>query len=413
MRILFATIGSLGDLHPCLGLALELKARGHSVAVATTEAYRSKVLKLGIEFHSLRPDWDPTDSALISQCGDLKTGPEVLFRKLLLPHLEDTYRDLLVTARDYDLMLAGELVFAAPLVAERLGLRWGSLILSPCSFLSAHDPSLLVNMPQLMRLRRAGWRVNRAALTLGTYLIRHWWKPVRDLRRKEGLTRACAPVTKDKFSSALVLALFPREFAKQQPDWPPRTVQTSFPFYDEEGSRPASPELAHFLAAGDAPVVFTLGSTAVSHPGNFYQASQEAALRLGRRAVLIGTGVPPTHSEQILSLPYTPYAGIFPHAAVVVHQGGAGTTGQALRAGRPQLFVPFGWDQPDNGVRVERAGAGLTITRAQYSADTATAALKRLLSEPGFASRATELGTTIRPQRGIHEACDALEAVDC
>jgi len=32
-RILFSTVGSLGDLHPHIGLALELKRRGHAVTV--------------------------------------------------------------------------------------------------------------------------------------------------------------------------------------------------------------------------------------------------------------------------------------------------------------------------------------------------------------------------------------------
>src|ERR1700722_3571591 len=98
MRILFATIGSLGDLHPCLGLALELKRRGHSVVIASTEAYRSRVLELGIGFRSLRPSWDPTDSELIRQCEDLKSGPEILFRKLILTHLDETYLDLVTAA---------------------------------------------------------------------------------------------------------------------------------------------------------------------------------------------------------------------------------------------------------------------------------------------------------------------------
>src|ERR1700733_8416644 len=147
MRILFASIGSLGDLHPCLALGIELKRRGHSIAIAAEEAYRSRVLALGIAFYSLRPNWDPTDSELIRQCEDLKSGPETLFRRLILPQLEDTYADLLTAVSECDLLLAGELVYAAPLVAEKLGLRWGSIILSPCSFLSAYDPSLLVNMP--------------------------------------------------------------------------------------------------------------------------------------------------------------------------------------------------------------------------------------------------------------------------
>lgn len=409
MRILFATIGSLGDLHPCLGLATELKRRGHSVAIASTEAYRSRVLQLGIKFYSLRPDWDPADSALISQCEDLKTGPEILFRKLILPHLEDTYRDLLAAARDCDLLLAGELVFAAPLVAEKLGLTWCSLILSPCSFLSAHDPSLLVNMPQLIRLRGAGWRVNRAILTLGTHLVLKWWEPVRRLREQEGLRVDCAPLTVDKFSPTLVLALFPSIFAKHQPDWPAATVQTGFPFFEERGLRDEAPELTSFLRAGEAPIVFTLGSTAVSHPGNFYEVSREAALRLGKRAILIGIEATQTNSSQVLAVRYAAYSDVFPHASIIVHQGGSGTTGQSMRAGRPQLFVSFGWDQPDNALRIKRLGAGLTVPRSEYSADTAVTALNSLLSEPHFASQAASIGRRVREQHGIREACDTLE----
>ena len=42
-RILLATIGSLGDLHPCLALALGLRERGHQPVIASTELYRAKV----------------------------------------------------------------------------------------------------------------------------------------------------------------------------------------------------------------------------------------------------------------------------------------------------------------------------------------------------------------------------------
>lgn len=412
MRILFATIGSLGDLHPCLGLGTELKRRGHSVVIASCEAYRSRVLERGLIFRSLRPNLDPTNSELVRQCEDLKSGPETLFRKLILPHLENTYADLLAAANECDLLLAGELVYAAPLVAEKIGLRWGSIILSPCSFLSASDPSVLVNMPHLIRLRAAGARINRAFLNIGIRLTRHWWEPVRRLRLREGLSPDCAPLTRDKFSPTLVLALFPAVFAKQQPDWPSHTVQTSFTFYDGSATSADLPELAAFLGAGEPPIVFTLGSTAVFHPGNFYHASAEATLRLGKRAVMIGAGGLQTGSPQILEIAYAPYSVVFPHASVIVHQGGSGTTGHALRAGRPMLFVPFGWDQPDNAARVERLGAGLSIARKKYSADTAYDMLKRLLNEAHFADRAAALGRALTSQNGIQEACDAVEGLE-
>lgn len=113
----------------------------------------------------------------------------------------------------------------------------------------------------------------------------------------------------------------------------------------------------------------------------------------------------------MLALPYAPYSEIFSKAAAVVHQGGSGTTGQALRAGRPMLIVPFGWDQPDNAARIERLGAGLTLSRREYSPQTAASALRELLENPRFGTRAAEIASQIRLERGLIVACDAVETM--
>lgn len=411
--IVIATIGSLGDLHPCIALALELGQRGHRVIIASTPYYRKKIERLGIEFHPIRPDWDPTDRELIRQCEDLKRGPEVLYRKMILPELRGTYDDLLSIATGADLMIAGELVYAAPLVAETLQMRWVSAILSPFSFFSSRDPSVLVNVPGLIRLRRAGWPVYRTGLNLCRLATRHWSNPVRRLRRELGLRAKCDPVFQDKFSSDLVLALFSRCLAQPQTDWPLQTRQPGFVFFDghsEESALP--PELTAFLGSGEAPIVFTQGSTAVHNPGDFYEISIDAAKRAGRRALLLGVKKPSTYgSAQILALSYAPYSRIFPHAAVIVHQGGSGTTGQALRAGRPMLVVPYGWDQPDNAARVERIRVGLHVPRNVYTVKSATDALQRLLSDSRFAVRAAEIGKRLREEDGLTAACDAIESV--
>ena len=60
-----------------------------------------------------------------------------------LHRLRETYSDLMNAAKDADFMIAGEIVYAARLVAEKLRLRWASSALSPFSFLSAYDPSAI------------------------------------------------------------------------------------------------------------------------------------------------------------------------------------------------------------------------------------------------------------------------------
>jgi len=235
---------------------------------------------------------------------------------------------------------------------------------------------------------------------------------VRQLRRELGLSPGKNALFDDKFSRDLTLALFSPEFAARQPDWPPNTVQPGFVFYDQDEARSSLvPELAAFLAAGEAPIVFTLGSTAVHDPRSFFDESARSAKQLKRRAVfLIGENpLPADLPNESIAVPYAPFSELFPKAAVVVHQGGVGTTAQGLRAGRPTLIMPCGFDQPDNAARVQRLGAGLTLSRDRYNARTAARTLDKLLTTPECAANAARIGLQLRAEDGIGNACDAVE----
>ena len=121
MRIVLSNIGTFGDTNPLIALALELKKRGHVPVMALPEVYRPKIVPLGLEFHTVRPDIDPTDSLLIEMIYDVKKGTETGLRKFLFPVLRQTYDDLLDAATKpvrADLLLLGELNYAGPLVAE-------------------------------------------------------------------------------------------------------------------------------------------------------------------------------------------------------------------------------------------------------------------------------------------------------
>ncbi|MGZ5151032.1 MAG: glycosyltransferase, partial [Burkholderiales bacterium] len=55
-RIVFATFGSLGDLHPYLAIALELRRRGHLPLIVTTDVHRAAVESEDIDFAPMRPN---------------------------------------------------------------------------------------------------------------------------------------------------------------------------------------------------------------------------------------------------------------------------------------------------------------------------------------------------------------------
>jgi UDP:flavonoid glycosyltransferase YjiC (YdhE family) len=416
-RVVLATHGTLGDVHPYLAIAVELQKRGHHPIIATSEFYRPNIEAEGVAFHALRPDVPAGDRELHRRFTDPKRGLERIIREFMLPRLGETYDDLLAVVQadgGADLLVSQILIFAAPLIAEKTGIRWISTELQPGAFLSAYDPPVLAPLPQLAKLRGAGVLFHRALFGLAKLTARSWSEPVRRLRRALELPPGKNPLFEGRHSPHLVLALFSGIIGAPQPDWPPNTLVTGFPFHDENQSILPS-ELAEFLKSGEPPIVFTLGSSAVRDAGSFYIESIGAAQKLGTRAVLLagddaGRHLPEPLPEQMIAVPYAPYARVFPHASVVVHQGGVGTTGQTLRAGKPMLVMPFGGDQYDNGARIERMGVGRTIARGEYTAARAAAVLGELLGNHRYRDTAAEIGRHVRAEDGVRTACDAIEA---
>jgi rhamnosyltransferase subunit B len=411
-RIVITSFGSLGDIYPYLSLARQLTQRGHDVLFATSAYYRPLIEGEGVSCCPVRPDVDPADHAIIRRIMEPKRGPEILLREGLLPHLRDSYADLAAATRGADLLVTHPITFAGPVVAERQQIRWVSTVLAPMSFFSAYDLPVFPSLLWLAWLRRLGPSVGRVLLGVGKWVTRRWTEPIRQLRTDLGLPTAADPLYEGQFSPGLTLALFSRLMATPQPDWPPHTQVTGFSFY--QGADGIAPTLARFLDTGPAPLVFTLGSSAVSAAGSFYRESVETARGLGCRAVLlIGTDPQNQPSEPlppgVLAVPYAPHGDLFPRALAIIHQGGIGTTGQALRAGRPMLVVPHAFDQPDNAARVTGLGVARTLLPKHYTATRAVTQVRTLLENPSYARRAAEVGDMVRLEDGIQRACDALE----
>jgi UDP:flavonoid glycosyltransferase YjiC (YdhE family) len=421
-KIVLSTFGSFGDIHPYIAIALELKARGHSIVMATSEVYREKMDALALELHPVRPDipsYDDPDelSRLATELMEAKGGTEKVI-ELVTANLREVYEDLDAAVADADLLLTHPLPLVGPVVAQRRGLPWVSSVLAPISFFSAHDPPVLPQVPALYHLQRRSVRLSRLLYRVASSRMQKMMAPVYRLRAELGLPRGAQPLLAGQHSPAMVLALFSSALAKPQPDWPPNTRVTGFAFYDRRdffGETEIDPELKQFLDNGQPPIVFTLGSSAFWVAKDFYRDSIKAAQALGERALLLighARNLPTENlPDGVAAFEYAPFGELLPWARAIVHQGGVGTTGQGMRSGRPVLVVPHAHDQFDNAARVVRSGCGLMIARPRYNARSATKELQALLEREDYSLRAAEVGRQVQNENGAGAAADGIEEV--
>lgn len=418
-RIVLATYGSFGDLHPYIALGLELKRRGHYPVLATCSIYREKVEGEGLGFYAIRPELGPEADAreMVAKIMDPRHGQEFLLRRFIIPAVRDQYEDLLAASHGADLLLSHVITYGAPLAAGKLGLPWIATALQPMIFTSAYDPPIPPQYPGFRFPAFLGPRIIGALVNLGKESFRSWTAPVEHLRAELGLPPAGNPMFEGQFSPYLNLALFSELLGQPQPDWPAKTVVTGFPFYDRLEPGKGMPEtLTRFLEAGPPPIVFTLGTSAVAVGRDFYRESAEACRLLGRRGVLLvgregWNRLPEPLPKGVIAVDYAPHSELFPRAAAIVHQVGVGTAAQAMRSGRPMLTVPFAHDQPDNAFRLARLGIARRLFRPKYTAAHAARELRLLLEDPKYAVRAEQVGREVRAENGTGTACDRIETL--
>jgi rhamnosyltransferase subunit B len=419
-KILLSTLGSLGDLHPFIAIALRLRERGYDAVIATSPDYCANVLAEGIAFHPIGPSRAEVLRDLRMDITEL--GRRIIKDMLFIlegaafPYLKVMYDDLLPVIDSTSLVLASSLMFSARLAAEKRGVPHMTVALQPMVFLSAYDPpSLGPSLWLAPLLAKLGPATTRALFGAARQLVSRRARPLYSFRRQLGLPDTNAhPLFEGQFSPLGTLATYSNLLGSVQPDYPPHTTITGFTFHDrapQQRSALAS-ELQQFLESGPAPLVFTLGSFAVEFPGDFYRVSRAVARQLQLRAVLL-VGAHHTESEQpsadVLVCDYAPFSELFPHARAIIHHGGIGTVGQALRAARPQLIVPFLSDQFDNAARVVRLGVARSVSLKHYQLRRVAAELSSLLGNTRYSSRAAAVGSEVCREDGAAVSAGVVE----
>lgn len=410
MRIFLITLGSAGDVHPFIGLALRLQQRGHCVTLMTSGYFSDLIERAGVAFEPLgsreefekisdnRALWHPRKGFGVMARGIVGYMPR-MFEKI------ESY-----VRRFPDTVLVGSsLAFGARMVQEKFGTPLVTVHLSPGTIRSVYDmmklPGAPIHSSSPMWLKRSFfWLADRFALD------RLLGPPLNDFRRTIGLEPVSGIVRSWWHSPERVIGLWPEWFAPPQPDWPPQVRLTGFPLWDEQGVTQMEPALLEFLDAGPPPVVFTPGS-AMMHGEDFFRNAAAGCELAGVRGIFLTRHLrhlPARLPSKVRHFQYAPFSQLLPRCAALVHHGGIGTTAQALATGTPQIVMPLSFDQFDNADRSERLGAAAVIPLKYFRPKKIAEVIEQMTSPPAT-DRSRQIAAKFRGHDGLEQACEWIE----
>jgi sterol 3beta-glucosyltransferase len=418
MKITIFAAGSRGDIQPCVALGTGLQHAGHHVHLAAPADFAGFVDDHDLGFRPLRGD--------VQQIMASDTGREFMetggrnplksiraVRTMIAPVVLQMAEDALVACRDAEALIClGVFSAFGQSIAEALGIPM--INVEPTPLL----PTQAFPAPSWPVQRSLGGLHNALSGRMMLRVVWLWYRPfVNDFRRRLGLRATSF----DRFLRTLratpMLGAYSPCVIPHPSDWPASLHVTAYFFLDQADWQPPR-DLQVFLEAGDPPVYIGFGSMAGRDPEALARLVVRALADSGQRGVMVtGWGGMATdllsddlRANSVAVVDAVPHSWLFPRVAAVVHHGGAGTTAEGLRAGRPTVIVPFVLDQPFWGSRVRALGLGpAPIPRKKLTAERLAQAITLAVTDPGISERASACGAAIRAEDGVGNAVAIAE----
>jgi len=373
-HILFAVVGAAGDIFPTIAVAKQLERTNHRVTILAPRSAALYARATGLATATVGDGRESEmlgDTSVYTNRFDGFSSWRRAASRYLTPLLTDYVR-----TRDLIKQLGPELVVVHPLAtfgslaAEDLGIPWVSLHL----------------YPQLVP--RAGRRTARFG---GAAAAR-----IRMLETAHGLRPSTNPILDRGWSPLCNLSIHDPALVKRT-----ELAETTFgepcgfPYWDDLPIQQQDRDQLERAADSRRPLlVATLGSFIGQTQPRIWNELTATIGQRGWSALLIGV-----HAQVRPSLEKT--AGIFcagfipmslaaPHADVLLHHGGVGTTYAGLLAGKPAVAFPYSFDQQFNSRLLVQAGVGRAV---EEPADLAVA-----LDNLSVADRARDAARSLRSE---------------
>lgn len=414
MRILLLTFGSRGDVQPFVALGVALRARGHEVTLSAGLGFEAMIEARGLAAAPLS-----VDVRALLQTREIQDAMATLSglvrawkasKTMIRQQLHDTAE--IIRIHRPDLMVYHPKSFVAAGMAADLHVPALPAFLQP-----AYAPTVAYANPMLPvgHLGRVGNRASHAIMSglmrFGIASAQRNWRRFGDAPDMTGWPN---PLNGFDPSGGDIMRLHAhsRHLVPKPPDWSPREHVTGYWFTDPNPDWTPPVDLARFLAAGPPPVYVGFGSMPGRHADRLTGIVLEALKQAGVRGVLAtgwGGLSAAADSDAVHVLEAAPHDWLFPRCAAVIHHGGAGTTHEALRWGRPSIVCPIFGDQPFWARRVADLGAApAPLPQKRLTAGALAAALERT-GDRAMIDRAAAVGDKLRAEPGAAGAARLID----
>jgi MGT family glycosyltransferase len=372
-----------GHVNPAVSLAAELTLRGHEVAWAVHRDLIPDLLPADAEVHAL-----PVESNLeLSKRSPGVRGLESVkffYEQFCLPLARASLQPVqdIVQAVKPDLMICDHQMLAGALVARARRVPWFTLASTNVSILKM---SAVID----------AWIEEQFAV----------------LQRDYGLSVQARPDFSSHgvivFSSEALLggkyAYYEAPYHFVGPALMHRPMAVEFPWQE--------------LHPGAPKMLISLGTVSRDRGLRFYEVMMEALDNLiladSRRPLQVVMVAPEELRERapanFIVRPRVPQIALLAHMDAVLCHAGHNTVCEALSFGLPLIVAPIRDDQPIVARQVIDAGAGLFMRYGKVTVATARAAVKELLSAPGYRHSALRLKESFQRLGGAGQAASILE----
>jgi len=417
MKICVLAFGSRGDVQPAVALSARLAGRGHEVRLVAPMNFAKLAAGRGFDFVALPLDMT---EELQSEADILFSGggnPLAFIRwsiKFWRKAIGIVSPSVLEAGEGVELVVgAGLMDTLGGMLAERLGVpcvyAWWVPMLAARDFFFDTIENPLPRLP--------GW-LNRGVFQ--TYDSVLWLATRGALSRaredfalgRAGLT---PPLRAALARGETLLLAYSDELLPRSREWPANVETTGWWTLPDGLGWTPPPELARFLAEGREPIYVGFGSMTFKDRDETFRAVLGALDKTGARAI-VAAGWGGLQREDlpasVFALDEAPHDWLFDRVAAIVHHGGAGTTGAAVRAGKPSIVTPFIVDQfAWARTLCARGIAPEPLPHRKLTADALAAAITTALGDADMRRRAAKIGERVRAEDGVGRAVAVIERV--